>query len=211
MEEKRDEATGAEQSGARLVEATSRRRRRGRWLRVGIGVLVVAAIITTLVLGGPGTLTASALKSRLLESGPWGPLAFVLAFAVLQPFGFSAHVFIVAATLVWSPPVGMALSWIGTMLSSVFAFYFARWMGRDWVQRRLPKRLHKWDKALATHGFRTVLVMRLMLFTFGPMQLMLGVSKVRIVPFLAATAIGVLPLIALESYVGAGVVSWLFD
>ena len=66
------------------------------------------------------------------------------------------------------------------------------------------------DGKLATHGFRTVLVMRLLLFTFGPMQLMLGVSKVRFGSYLAASALGMLPMIALESFVGASVIGWLF-
>jgi uncharacterized membrane protein YdjX (TVP38/TMEM64 family) len=55
-----------------------------------------------------------------------------------------------------------------------------------------------------------VLAMRLLLFTFGPMQLMFGVSRVRFVPFVLASAIGLLPMIAIESFVGAGVVDWLF-
>jgi uncharacterized membrane protein YdjX (TVP38/TMEM64 family) len=42
------------------------------------------------------------------------------------------------------------------------------------------------------------------------MQLMLGVSKVRFTSYLAATAIGVLPVVAIESYVGAAMVDWLF-
>jgi uncharacterized membrane protein YdjX (TVP38/TMEM64 family) len=183
---------------------------KSRWPRVVVGVLLLAAIVVLLVSGGIGSWSPAEIKSQLLASGAWGPILFVLAFGLLQPLGLSAHVFIVAAALVWSPPVGLLLSWLGILLGSTAAFVFARWMGRDWVQKRLPARLRRWDDALAKHEFRTVLVLRLLLFTFGPMQLMLGVSTVRYVPFLAATAIGVLPMVALESFVGAGLVEWLF-
>jgi uncharacterized membrane protein YdjX (TVP38/TMEM64 family) len=180
-----------------------------RWPRVVVGLALLAAIAAVLLSGEPGALSPAILKTRLLAAGPWGPVAFVVAYAALQPFGFSSHAFIVAASLVWSPESGIALSWLGTLAASSVAFGFARWMGQEWVQRRLPPRLRRWDDALATRGFRTVLVMRLLLFTFGPMQLMLGVSAVRFVPFLAATALGVLPLIVVESYAGAGLVAWL--
>lgn len=181
-----------------------------RWPRVVVALVVVAAIAALFATGSVDDLSPAALRTRLLAWGAWGPLAFLVAYALLQPIGLSSHVFIVAASLVWSPTLGMILSWTGTLIASAVAFAFARWMGREWVQRRLPARLRRWDDALAAHGFRTVLVMRLLLFTFGPMQLMLGISTVRFVPFLAATALGVLPLIALESYVGAGVIAWLF-
>lgn len=180
------------------------------WPRILVAAVLAAAVVAVVLSGGPGALSPSVIKTRLLDAGPWGPVVFVVAYAALQPFGFSSHAFIVAAALVWTPEIGIALSWLGTLASSTVAFVFARWMGREWVQRRLPARLRRWDDALAARGFRTVLVMRLLLFTFGPMQLMLGVSAVRFVPFLAATALGVLPLIVVESYVGAGLVAWLF-
>jgi uncharacterized membrane protein YdjX (TVP38/TMEM64 family) len=175
---------------------------------VGLALLGIAIAV---MLGDVDTeLSPHAVRERLLSWGVWGPVFFVVAFALLQPFGFAAHVFIVGASLVWSPWQGALLSWLGIMASSAIAFAFARWMGRSWVQRRLPQKLRRWDGALATRGFRTVLVMRLLLFTFGPMQLMLGVSNVRFAAYMAATAVGVVPMLLLESYGGATLVSWLF-
>jgi uncharacterized membrane protein YdjX (TVP38/TMEM64 family) len=54
-----------------------------------------------------------------------------------------------------------------------------------------------------------VLLLRILFFTFGPMQLMLGVSQVRYLPFLTASALALAPMIVLESYVGSGIVAWL--
>jgi uncharacterized membrane protein YdjX (TVP38/TMEM64 family) len=52
--------------------------------------------------------------------------------------------------------------------------------------------------------------LRLLFFTFGPMQFMLGVSRVRFLPFVTASALGVLPLIVLEVIVGGNLAAWLF-
>jgi uncharacterized membrane protein YdjX (TVP38/TMEM64 family) len=42
------------------------------------------------------------------------------------------------------------------------------------------------------------------------MQLMLGVSKVRFGPYVAGTALGLFPLIAVETFAGASLVDFLF-
>lgn len=176
-----------------------------------VGLALIGIAIAALLGDFDASLSPHAVRERLLSWGVWGPVLFVVAFGLLQPFGFAAHVFIVGASLVWSPWVGAGLSWLGVMISSAAAFGFARWMGRGWVQKRLPQRLRRWDTALATRGFRTVLLMRLALFTFGPMQLMLGVSNVGFAAYMGATAIGVVPMIFIESFGGASLVSWLFS
>jgi uncharacterized membrane protein YdjX (TVP38/TMEM64 family) len=182
-----------------------------RWLRFGLGLAILAVGVALLLSDVHESLSPDSVKQRLLALGPWGATLFVLAFAGLQPFGVSAHIFIIAASLVWSPSFGALLSWVGALAASSVAFAFARYMGRGWVQARLPARMRRWDERLAGDGFRTVLVLRLLFFTFGPMQLMLGVSKVRFVPFLAASALGLAPMIVLESYVGGNVVMWLLS
>lgn len=183
---------------------------RSRWPKFVVGLVILAAVVALVLSGAYESMSPAGIRERVLSWGVWGPVLFVLAFALLQPVGVAAHVFIVAATLVWSPLESLALSMTGALAASSIAFWFARWMGRDWVQSRLPARLQRWDGKLATHGFRTVLVMRLLLFTFGPMQLMLGVSRVRFASYLAASALGLFPMIALESFVGASLVEWLF-
>lgn len=185
------------------------RQRRHRIIRFAVGVLVLAAVIGLLVSGVLEGLSPEGVRARLLESGAWGPALFVIAFALLQPFGFAAHVFIIGASLVWPPVLAFVLSWTGAVLAGCVAFAFARGMGRQWVQQRLPERLAAYDERLAQHGLRTVLLMRLTLFTFGPMQLMFGVSRVRFVPFLLGSAIGLVPMIALESWLGGNVLDAL--
>lgn len=173
-----------------------------------VGVTLLAAIITVLVSGVFDGLSPESLRRLLLDSSPWGPLLFVVAFALLQPFGAASHVFIIGASLVWPRPFAFALSLVAAVAAGCVAFVFARYMGRDWVQARLPERLVKYDERLGRHGFRTVLLMRLALFTFGPMQLMFGVSRVRFVPFLLGSAVGLIPWVAAETWLGGGLLDW---
>lgn len=185
-----ERATGPRSSRARLLLA-----------------LVYVALVVALVLLDVDVQEGQAW---LRGAGAWGLVAFVVAFALLQPLGVAAHVFIVVAALVWTPWVALLASWSGAVLAGCVAFAFARYVGRAWVQERLPPRLREWDERLAQRGFRTVLTMRLLLFTFGPMQLMFGVSRVRLVAFVAGSALGLLPMIAAETWIGGSLVQWLW-
>ena len=169
--------------------------------------LVYAALVVALVMLDVDVAEGQAW---LRHAGGWGIAAFVVAFALLQPLGVAAHVFIVLAAVVWAPWVALLASWSGAILAGCVAFAFARYVGRQWVQDRLPPRLRAWDERLTERGFRTVLTMRLLLFTFGPMQLMFGVSRVGFVAFVAGSALGLLPMIAAETWVGGSVVAWLW-
>ena len=174
--------------------------------RLWLGSFYVLLVVALLVLD----LDAAEGQAWLQDAGAWGLLAFVAAFALLQPVGVASHLFVVTAALVWPPWVAFGASWTGALGAGCVAFAFARFVGREWVQARLPPRLRVWDERLATRGFRTVLTMRLLLFTFGPMQLMFGVSRVRFVAFVAGSALGLLPMLVAETWVGGSVVAWLW-
>ena len=119
------------------------------------------------------------VRKTLVELGPWGYLAFVVAYAALQPFGVPGTVFIMAAALIWPWPVAFALSMVGTMAASVVGFSFARFVARDWISTRIPARFRKYEDALARRGFRTVFVLRLVFWMPPLLHAFFGVSKVR--------------------------------
>jgi uncharacterized membrane protein YdjX (TVP38/TMEM64 family) len=119
------------------------------------------------------------LATSLVDLGVWGYVAFVFAYALLQPFGVPGTVFIVAAPLIWPWPVAFALSMTGTMAASVVGFSFARFLARDWLAPRIPERFRKYDDALARRAFATVFVLRLVFWMPPLLHAFFGVSRVR--------------------------------
>jgi uncharacterized membrane protein YdjX (TVP38/TMEM64 family) len=115
----------------------------------------------------------------LVALGAWGYVAFIVAYAVLQPFGLPGTVFIIAAPLIWPWPVAFALSMTGTMAASVVGFSFARLVARDWVRTLIPPRFQRYDDALAQRAFATVFVLRLVFWMPPLLHAFFGVSKVR--------------------------------
>ncbi len=136
-------------------------------------------------------------------AGAWGGLAFVAAHALLQPLGVRSIFFLLSAPLIWSPAHAVLLNWSGAIVASTLAFAFARFVARDWAQKRAPERIRKLDERLATNGFRTVTLLRLVFYTTPALQLALGVSRVRPGPFVLGTALGVLPFTLLMTFFGA--------
>ena len=154
-------------------------------------------------------LDLETLRELVAAAGPWGPLVFVLAFGLLQPFGMSSHLFVLSAALAWRPGPAILASWAGAMLAAVVAFVAARYLARDTIQGLVPPRLRQWDDALEANGFRTVLVLRLLFWTTFVVQLMYGLTRVRWRDYLLASAIGNLPLIVLEVCFADRVLAWL--
>jgi uncharacterized membrane protein YdjX (TVP38/TMEM64 family) len=119
------------------------------------------------------------LATRLVALGAWGYLAFVVTYAVLQPFGVPGTVFVFAAPLIWPWPVAFGLSMTGTMAASVVGFSFARFVARDWVLARVPPRFAKYEQRLAERGFGTVFFLRFVFWMPPMLHAFFGVSKVR--------------------------------
>jgi uncharacterized membrane protein YdjX (TVP38/TMEM64 family) len=151
------------------------------------------------------------VKQALLELGPWGYLAFVGAYAALQPFGLPGTVFILAAPLIWPWPVAFALSMAGTMAASVVGFSFARFVARDWVSRVVPARFRAYDEALERRAFATVLTLRLIFWMPPMLHVFFGISRVRFWTHFWGSLVGyILPLLA-TAYFGQKVFDAMRD
>lgn len=174
-----------------------------RWPRIAAVLVVVAGLAVAHRSGVFGQLADPPSVARtLVELGAWGYLAFVVAYAMFQPFGVPGTVFIVAAPLVWPWPVAFALSMAGTMAASVVGFSFARFVARDWVSGRIPARFRRYDDALAARAFTTVFLLRLVFWMPPLLHAFFGVSKVRFWTHFWASFAGYLLPIFLVSFFG---------
>ena len=179
-----------------------------------VKLAAVAAVLALLAVAhGSGLLARFAdpagVARTLVELGPWGYLAFVLAYALFQPFGVPGTIFVMAAPLIWPWPVAFALSMTGTMAASVVGFSFARFVARDWLSARIPVRFRKYDEALATRGLTTVFWLRFVFWMPPLLHAFFGVSKVRFSTHLAGSFLGYLVPLFLVSYFGQTLFDWV--
>jgi uncharacterized membrane protein YdjX (TVP38/TMEM64 family) len=176
---------------------------------------VLALVVALAVAHRLGVLEQVRDPARLTQTiaglGAWGFVAFVVAYAALQPFGVPGTVFVFAAPLIWPWPIAFGLSMTGTMAASVIGFSFARFIARDWVSARIPERFKKYERALEQRGFVTVFLLRFVFWMPQVLHAFFGVSKVRFwTHFWGSLAGYVLPLLVV-SYFGQKVVDVMKD
>ena len=186
-----------------IVEQEPEQPRSRRPLKIAAVVIVLALLVLAQRLGVFQQFgDPERVRQTLVELGPWGYLAFILAYAALQPFGVPGTVFIMAAPLIWPWPVAFVLSMIGTMAASVVGFSFSRFVARDWLSARIPARFRKYDEALAKRAFRTVLVLRLVFWMPPLLHAFFGVSRVRFWTHFWGSLVGYIPPLFLVSFFG---------
>ena len=151
------------------------------------------------------------LRTWIVDRGAWGQLVFVLAYTFLQPFGVPGTVFLLVAPLLWPWPEAYALTMVGTMTASVVGFSFARFVARDFVERRIPARFRAYEDALERRAFVTVVTLRFVLWMPPALHAFFGVSRVSFATHFWGSLVGyALPLLAM-AYFGERLFAWLSE
>ncbi|MEM8607455.1 MAG: VTT domain-containing protein [Myxococcota bacterium] len=182
---------------------------RASWLKLALVAFIATAVVWLYTSGFYKDFDPKEARDFVREAGPWGAVLFVLSYSCLQPFGINGLVFLLSAPLIWSPVEAFALNWVGTVGTGLFSFAAARFVAREWVQRKLPERVRRFDDRLHSRGFVTVFFLRLVFYTTPTVQYALGVSRVRFGPFLAGTVLGVAPFTILTTFLGVRISAWL--
>ncbi|HEV3036628.1 MAG TPA: TVP38/TMEM64 family protein [Candidatus Angelobacter sp.] len=104
---------------------------------------------------------------------------------------------VVLGTLIVSP---------ASVLGSTLAFLIARYVARDWVSRKLAKypNFEAIDRAIEKNGFKMILLLRLQpLLPFNILNYALGLTRIRLWDYVAASFIGMFPATVLYVYFGS--------
>lgn len=138
-----------------------------------------------------------------------GAVLFVVVHALAAAAGIPSVVFLVPSTLIFPRVEAFVLGMGGAMLGSMLGFELARGGFRSWVEPRVPKRLRRWDDAIAENEYRAVTVIRLTFFLLPPVAWALGLTKVRRLPYFVGTFLGTLPGVLFFTFVGGSFFDWL--
>lgn len=83
---------------------------------------------------------------------------------------------------------------IGATTGATLAFLAARYLFREWVERKFGDRLAPLQEGFAKNAFSYLLTLRLIpLFPFFLVNLLSGLTRVNVSTYVAATAIGIIP------------------
>jgi uncharacterized membrane protein YdjX (TVP38/TMEM64 family) len=184
-----------------LVAAPESSRRRLPVARIAAGVVALGAVVAIGRLAG-GYVDAFA---RWVEGfGVWGPVVFIVGYAVAVVAFVPASLLTIAAGSIFGLAKGALYVFVAAVLGSVAAFLIARYLARGAIERRLAgnARFAAIDRAIGAEGRKIVFLLRLSpVFPFTLLNYALGLTRVRFADYLVAS-VGMIPGTFLYVYGG---------
>lgn len=165
------------------------------------GVRAETAEVTSLMLAGD----TAGLRDYLLSFGMWAPIASVSLMvlqALVAPLPASLVMF--ANGLAFGIVPGIAVSLTGQLLASFVCFGLARVVGRGVIEHLISApALAAADRWFERWGVLGIVAARMVPGPgFDAASYAAGLTRVKPLPFLAATAVGSLPQVALYAWLG---------
>ena len=165
---------------------------------IAVALLLAVAALAVVASGRADEFANAEQMASLVErAGLLGPILFIALIVALFPI-FLIGPPIWASLALWPAPLAILYSSIGCFAASVIFYALARSFGQEWAQPRIPDRIRKYEDRLVEHPFRTIVVMRLLIWANPAVDLLIGVSRVRPRDYLLATAVGLLPSTAAQ-------------
>ena len=136
--------------------------------------------------------------------GFWGPLVFILGYALATVAFLPGSLMTLAAGAIFGLAEGTLYTFLGASLGAALAFLVSRYGARKAIERRLENsnKLKAVDRAVAKEGRKIVFLLRLSpVFSFVLLNYALGLTSVRFRDYLIAS-VGMLPGTFLYVYYG---------
>ena len=184
---------------------------RRTYLRILILAAIVAGIILFFALGLQHELTLANLKVRrnellaLYDQRPllviaWFVIGYVAMTALSLP---GAAVMTMASGAVFGLWVGVVVDSFASSIGASIAFLASRYVLRNWVRDKLRERVAAIDRGIEHDGKFYLLSLRLIpAFPYFLVNIAMGLTAMRLLPFYLVSQIGMLPGTIL--YVNAG-------
>lgn len=173
------------------------------WVVVSVWMFIIVAVYGYLVAHDITLKDTLLALFTFLSTNSWAPLIYIVIYT-LQPFAFlPSTVFTLLAGSIFGFWPGIFYTLIGANLSAAAVYITGRFLARP-----LPEESHRmarWIRPLRTQTFETVLFMRLVYVPFDVVNILSGILKLRFLPFILGTAIGIIPGMATITSLGTSV------
>lgn len=145
------------------------------------------------------------IREGVLSFGVFAPLMYI-GLLMVRPFLLlPASVFAVGGGLAFGPIFGSLYSFIGAAGGAFLSFAVAYKLGGD--VKNMPLKLDAFRAFLQKNGFFSILLLRLAPIHFDAVSYAAGVSKVKPLSYLAATAAGIIPGTVILNALGSSIMS----
>ena len=166
---------------------------------IGVGLVALALILLAVAwrwtpLREWANLGALIGLARSLEDLPFTPIAVVASYVAAGMLMVPVMLLIAVTGIVFGPLYGSLYAIGGTMLSAAATYGIGHWLGRETVQKMLGPRINSLSRRIAQRGILAIVVVRMLpIAPFTVVNVVAGVSHIRLRDYLIGTLLGMLP------------------
>lgn len=170
------------------------------WLRWLLIVLLASTILLTIIYRD--SFDIDQLNQWITNAGWAAPIFFVLLYALATTLMVPGLALTLAGGALFGPIWGTVFNLTGATIGASVAFLIARYLGADWVQKKMTGKSKKLIDGVEEEGWRFVAFTRLVpLFPFSLLNYALGFTRIPFLHYVIASFVFMVP--------GAFAYTWL--
>lgn len=140
------------------------------------------------------TVNESIRQLANLLTGRYGPLLYILLYALRPLLFFPASLLSLLSGFLFGPVLGVVYTVLGSNTSAMLAYSVGRYLGQGVLDNQENSGLiQRYATRLRNNSFETILIMRLIFLPYDLVHYVAGFLKIDWRAFLLATIIGSIP------------------
>ena len=172
-------------------------------LKIAIIVILLGGSVWLLIAHSEWFTDPALVKTQVIRWGAWGPVVYMLLYAVGPSFLVPGAVMTIAGGLAFGTTWGSVYSLIGGDVGAIVAFAAGRFLGKSFVERIVGERFQLMLHRIAKHGFQIILYLRMVpVIPYNALNLLAGASPITFYDYFWATMIGMVPGTILYAFLG---------
>jgi uncharacterized membrane protein YdjX (TVP38/TMEM64 family) len=174
---------------------------KAKWVRIVLFLLLAAGI--AVAINYRELFNAELLENWVKEAGSAGPAIYILIYAVGTLFFLPGSVLTLTGGALFGPVMGTFVNLTGATLGALGSFLIARYLAHDWVANKTGGRIKTLMDGVENEGWRFVAFVRLVpLFPFNLLNYALGLTGIKLVQYVVASYIFMVPGAIAYTYLG---------
>jgi uncharacterized membrane protein YdjX (TVP38/TMEM64 family) len=172
-------------------------------VKIAIIVILVGGSVWLLLEHSEWFRNPALVKVEVMQWGVWGPVIFMLLYAVGPSFLVPGAVMTIAGGLAFGTAWGSVYSLIGGDAGALLAFAAGRFLGKSFVEQIVGERFQSMLQKIAKHGFQIIFYLRMVpVIPYNALNLLAGASPISFRDYFWATMIGMVPGTILFAFLG---------
>jgi len=160
--------------------------------RLVLGVVLLAAIAFAFL--NRDVVEFKAVEGWIEGFGYFAPLIFIALYAAATILFLPGSLLTMVGGALFGPWLGTLFNLTGAILGATLAFLMSRYLASDWVRKKAGKKLTRLIEGVDAEGWRFVAFTRLVpLFPFNLLNYALGLTRISLIQYVAATFICMIP------------------